>query len=67
VSCPQVPVSATVFSFYIFTFLMFRELNKPQLTKMKQQNFIGIRAFDSRSYRYFKVFQVKTWTRFVYI
>jgi hypothetical protein len=48
----QVPVSATVFSFYIFTFLMFRKLNKPQLTKIKQQNFIGIRAFDSR-----KVFQ----------
>jgi hypothetical protein len=52
---------------------MFRELNKPQLTKIKQQNFIGIRAFDSRLYldisrsfkwkesfifRYFKVFQV---------
>jgi hypothetical protein len=29
---------------------MFRKLNKPQLTKIKQQNFIGIRAFDSRSY-----------------
>jgi hypothetical protein len=65
--------SATVFSFYIFTFLMFRKLNKPQLTKIKQQHFIGIRAFDSRLYldisrsfkwkesfifRYFKVFQV---------
>ena len=64
---------ATVFSFYIFTFLMFRKLNKPQLTKIKQQNVIGIRAFDSRLYldissslkwkessifRYFKVFQV---------
>ena len=51
---------------------MFRKLNKPQLTKIKQQNFIGIRAFDSRLYldtsrsfkwiesfifRYFKVFQ----------
>ena len=49
--------SATVFSFYIFTFLIFRKLNKPQLTKIKQQNFIGIRAFDSRLYidisRYF--------------
>ena len=65
-------LSATVFSFYIFTFLMFRKLNKPQLTKIKQHNFIGIRAFDSRLYldtsrsfkwiesfifRYFKVFQ----------
>ena len=65
--------STPVFSFYIFTFLMFRKLNKPQLTKIKQQNFIGIRAFDSRWYldismsfkrkesfifRYFKVFQV---------
>jgi hypothetical protein len=38
------------FSFYIFTFLMFRKLNKPQLTKIKQQNFIGIHAFDSRLY-----------------
>jgi len=52
---------------------MFRKLNKPQLTKIKQQNFIGIRAFDSRLYldisrsfkwkesfifRYFKVFQL---------
>ena len=43
-------LSATVFSFYIFTFLMFRKLNKPQLTKNKQQNVIGIRAFDSRLY-----------------
>ena len=66
-------LSATVFSFYIFTFLMFRKLNKPQLTKNKQQNVIGIRAFDSRLYldisrsfkwieafifRYFKVFQL---------
>ena len=65
--------SATVFSFYIFTFLIFRKLNKPQLTNIKQQNFIGIRAFDSRLYldisrsfkwkesfifRYFKVCQV---------
>ena len=65
-------LSATVFSFYIFTFLMFRKLNKPQLTEIKQHNFIGIRAFDSRLYldtsrsfkwiesfifRYFKVFQ----------
>jgi hypothetical protein len=63
--------SATVFSFYIFTFLMFRKINKSQLTKIKQQNFVGIRAFDSRLYldisrsfwwkesfifRYFKVF-----------
>ena len=39
-----------VFSFYIFTFLMFRKLNKPQLTKIKQQNSIGVRAFDSRLY-----------------
>jgi hypothetical protein len=52
---------------------MFRKLYKPQLTKIKQQNCIGIRAFDSRLYldisrsfkwkqsfifRYFKVFQV---------
>ena len=51
---------------------MFRKLNKPQLTKIKQQNFIGIRAFDSRLYldmsrsfneknrifRYFKAFRV---------
>jgi hypothetical protein len=37
-------------SFYIFTFLMFRKLNKPQLTKIKQQTFIGIPAFDSRLY-----------------
>ena len=29
---------------------MFRKLNKPQLTKFKQQNFIDIRAFDSRLY-----------------
>jgi len=43
-------VSATVFSFYIFTCSMFRNLNKPQLTKNKQQNFIGIRAFDYRLY-----------------
>ena len=65
--------STTVFSFYIFTFLMFRKLNKPQLTKFKQQNFISICAFHSRLYldisryfkwkesfifRYFKVFQV---------
>ena len=27
---------------------MSRKLNKPQLTKIKQQNFIAIRAFDSR-------------------
>jgi hypothetical protein len=39
-----------MFSFYMFTFLMFRELNKPQLTKIKQQNFIAIRAFDSCLY-----------------
>ena len=65
--------STTVFSLYIFTFLMFRKLNKPQLTKIKQQNFIGIHAFDSHLYldisrsfkwkesfifRHFKVFQV---------
>ena len=29
---------------------MFRKLNKTQLTKIKQQNVIGIRAFDSRLY-----------------
>jgi hypothetical protein len=29
---------------------MFRKLNKPQLTKNKQQHFIGIRVFDSRLY-----------------
>ena len=45
-------LSATVFSFYILTFLMLRKY-KPQLTKNKQQNFIGIRAFDSRLYRSF--------------
>ena len=39
-----------VFSFYIFTFLMFRKLNNPQLTKIKQNNFIAIRAFDSHLY-----------------
>jgi hypothetical protein len=65
-------LSTAVFSFYIFTFLMFRKLNKPQLTENKQQHFIVIRAFDSRLYldiprsfkwiksfifRYFKVFQ----------
>jgi hypothetical protein len=64
--------SATVFSFYIFTFLMFRKINKSQLTNIKQQNCIGIRAYDSRLYldisrsfwwkesvifRYFKIFQ----------
>ena len=65
--------STTVFSFYVFTFLMFRKLNKPQLNKIKQQNFVGIRAFNSRLYldisrsfkcigsfifRYFEIFQV---------
>jgi hypothetical protein len=29
---------------------MLRKLYKPQLTKIKQQNFIGIRIFDSRLY-----------------
>jgi hypothetical protein len=29
---------------------MFRKLNKPQLSKNKQQHFIGIRVFDSRLY-----------------
>ena len=29
---------------------MFRKLNKPQLTKIKQQHFFGIRAFESRLY-----------------
>ena len=29
---------------------MFRKRNKPQLTKNKQHNFIGIRVFDSRLY-----------------
>ena len=57
----------------MFTFLMFRKLNKPQLTQNIQENFIGIRTFDSRLYidisrsfkwiesfifRYFKVFQL---------
>jgi hypothetical protein len=52
---------------------MFRKLNKSQLNKIKQQNCIGIRAFNSRLYldssrsfkwkgsfifRYFKIFQV---------
>jgi hypothetical protein len=45
-------LSATVFSFYMFTFLMLRKY-KPQLTKNKQQNCIGIRAFDSRLYMSF--------------
>jgi len=43
-------ISATMFSFYSFTLLMFRKLNKPQLTKNKQPNFNGISAFDSRLY-----------------
>jgi hypothetical protein len=42
--------SATVFSFNIFTCLIFRKLNKPQSTRIKQQNLIRIRAFDSRLY-----------------
>ena len=42
--------STNVFSFYIFTLLMFRKLTKPQLRRIKQYNFIGIRAFDSRLY-----------------
>ena len=42
--------SATVVSFYNFAFLMFRKLNNPQLNKIKQQNVIGIRAFNSRLY-----------------
>ena len=42
--------STTVFSFYIFTFLMFRNLNKPQLTKIKQHNLIGIHGFYSHLY-----------------
>jgi hypothetical protein len=29
---------------------MFSKLNKPQLRRIKQYNFIGIRAFDSRLY-----------------
>ena len=33
-----------LFSLSYFTFLMFRKLNQPQLTKIKQ-HFIGIRAF----------------------
>jgi hypothetical protein len=52
---------------------MFRKINKPQWTKNKQHNCIGIRAFDSRLYldisrsfkwiesfilRYFKLFQL---------
>jgi len=52
---------------------MFGKLNRPQLTKNKQQNCIGIRSFDSRLYLdisrsfkwiesfifwYFKVFQL---------
>jgi hypothetical protein len=45
-----------VFSFYSFTLLMFRKLNKPQLTKSKQHNFIGIRF--SFIFRYYKVFQL---------
>jgi hypothetical protein len=65
--------SAKVFLFHMFTLLMFKSQIRQQLTKPKQQNCIGIRAFDSRLYldisssfqwkesfifRYFKVFQV---------
>jgi hypothetical protein len=39
-----------MFSIYSFTFLVSRELNKPQFKKNKQQNVIGIRAYDSRLY-----------------
>jgi hypothetical protein len=31
---------------------MFRKQNKPQWTKIKQRNFIDIRAFDSRLHLY---------------
>ena len=46
--------SAAVFLFHIFTHLMFRKLNKPQLKKIKQQNVIGIHAFDSHLYNVFR-------------
>jgi hypothetical protein len=47
-------LSATVFSFYMFTFSMFRKLNKPQLT-----HFFRHPCFRfSFIFRYFKVFQV---------
>jgi hypothetical protein len=46
--------STTVFSFYIFTCLIFRKLNKPQSARIKQQNLICIRAFDSRLYLYLR-------------
>ena len=38
------------FRFYFVSHFTGTQLNKPQLTKNKQQNVIGIRAFDSRLY-----------------
>jgi hypothetical protein len=38
------------FRFYFVSHFTCTQLNKPQLTKNKQPNFIGIRAFDSRLY-----------------
>ena len=67
------PSAKSVFILYFYLFNVQKKLNKPQLTKIKQQNVIGIRAFDSRLYldisrsfkwkesfifRYFKAFQV---------
>ena len=47
-------LSATVFSFYMFTFLMFRKLNNPQIT-----HFFRHPCFRfSFIFRYYKVFQV---------
>ena len=61
------------FRFYFVSHFTGTQLNKPQLTKNKQQHFIGIRVFDSRLYldisrsfkwiesfifRYCKVFQL---------
>ena len=43
--------SAKVFSFYIFTMLMFRKVNKTTIKqKIKRLIFIGRRPFDSRLY-----------------
>ena len=38
------------FRFYFVSHFTGTQLNKPQLTKNKQQHFIGIRVFDSRLY-----------------
>ena len=55
-----------MFSFYIFTFLIFRKLNKPQSTRIKKQNVIGIRAFDSRLCIGYSTFETKGAARIGY-